>query len=119
VDRAVSTLSPQTNGAIAGPTEVLTPCGPVRIHYVCMRSPAARKVGECAQRCVRATRVEDAVWCFISELLKDPDRIRAGIEELVEREAGRSDPDGEARLWEARIAECSRLRSAYQHQQGS
>ncbi len=90
-------------------------------YYVCRRSPAARKVGECAQRCVRATRVEDAVWCFVSELLKDPDRIQAGIEELIEREreAGRSDPDGEVRLWKERIAECSRLRSAYQDQQAA
>ena len=90
-------------------------------YYVCKRSPAARKVGECAQRCVRATRVEDAVWRFVSELLKDPDRIQAGIEELIEREreAGRSDPDGEVGLWKERIAECSRLRSAYQDQQAA
>jgi hypothetical protein len=90
-------------------------------YYVCRRSPAARKVGECAQRCVRATRVEDAVWCFVSELLKDPDRLRAGIEELIEqeREAGRGQPEGEARLWEEKIAECSRLRSAYQDQQAA
>jgi hypothetical protein len=90
-------------------------------YYVCKRSPAARKVGECAQRCVRATRVEDAVWRFVSELLKDPGRIRVAIEELIEREreAGRSDPDGEARLWEERIAEGSHLRSAYQDQQAA
>jgi len=90
-------------------------------YYVCKRSPAARKVGECAQRCVRTTRVEDAVWRFVSELLKDPDKIRAGMEELIEqeREAERSNPDGEARLWEERIAECSRLRGAYQDQQAA
>ena len=90
-------------------------------YYVCKRSPAARKVGECAQRCVRATRVEDAVWRFVSELLKDPYRIRAGIEELIEREreAGRDDPEREIRHWEERIAECSRLRRAYQDQQAA
>jgi len=90
-------------------------------YYVCKRSPAARKVGECAQRCVRATRVEDAVWRFVSELLKDPSRIRAGIEELIEQErkAARCDPDGDIRLWEERIAECSRLRSAYQDPQAA
>jgi hypothetical protein len=64
-------------------------------YYVCKRSPAARKIGECAQRCVRATRVEDIVWRFVSELLNDSDRIKAGIEELIEqeREAGRDDPN--------------------------
>jgi hypothetical protein len=90
-------------------------------YYVCRRSPAARNVGECAQRCVRATRVEDAVWRFVSELLKDPDRIRAGIEELIEQEraAAHGDPEPEAELWEEKIAECSRLRSAYQDQQAA
>ena len=90
-------------------------------YYVCKRSPAARKVGECAQRCVRATRVENIVWRFVSELLKDADKLRAGIEELIEqeREAGRDDPQREVGLWEERIAECSRLRSAYQDQQAA
>jgi hypothetical protein len=90
-------------------------------YYVCKRSPAARKTGECAQRCVRATRVEDAVWRFVSELLKEPDRIKAGVEELIdqEREAGRDDHQGESELWEEKIAECARLRSTYQDQQAA
>jgi site-specific DNA recombinase len=90
-------------------------------YYVCKRAPAARKVGECAQRCVRATRVEDIVWHFVSELLKDPDRIKAGLEVLIEqeRDAAHGDPGREARLWEEKIAECSRLRNAYQDQQAA
>jgi hypothetical protein len=61
------------------------------------------------------------VWRFVSDLLKDPDRIRAGIEELVERElqAGRDDPQREVGLWKEKIAECARLRSAYQDQQAA
>jgi hypothetical protein len=60
------------------------------------------------------------VWRFISDLLKDPDRIAAGIEELVGRElqAGHDDPQREVGLWEM-IAECARLRSAYQDQQAA
>jgi site-specific DNA recombinase len=90
-------------------------------YYVCKRSPAARKVGECAQRCVRATRVEDAVWRFVYELLNDPDRVRVGIEELIDQEhdGACDDPGREARIWEERIAECARLRSAYQDQQAA
>jgi hypothetical protein len=66
------------------------------------------------QRCVRATRVEDIVWRFVSGLLNDPDKVRVGIEELIEqeRDGARGDPEREARLWEERIAECARLRSA-------
>jgi hypothetical protein len=90
-------------------------------YYVCKRSPAARRVGECAQRCVRATSVEDVVWRFVSELLKDPDRIKAGLEELIEQERNlaRDDLGQEARLWEEKISECTRLRSAYQDQQAA
>jgi arsenate reductase (thioredoxin) len=90
-------------------------------YYVCRRSPASRKTGECAQRCVRATRVEDAMWRFVSELLKEPDKIRTGIEELIEqeRDAARSDPQPETELWEEKIEECARLRSAYQGQQAA
>ncbi len=90
-------------------------------YYVCKRSPAARKIGECAQRCVRATRVEDLVWRFVSKLLKDPDRIRTGLEELIEqeREAAHDPREDEARIWEEKVAECVRLRSAYQDQQAA
>jgi hypothetical protein len=90
-------------------------------YYVCRRSPASRKTSECAQRCVRATRVEDAMWRFVSELLKEPDKIRTGIEELIEqeRDAARSDPQPETELWEEKIEECARLRSAYQDQQAA
>jgi len=90
-------------------------------YYVCRRSATAKKVGECAQRCIRATRVEDAVWRFVSSLLKNPDRMRAGIEELIyqEREAAHSDPQREAGIWEEKISECARLRSAYQDQQAA
>ena len=68
-----------------------------------------------------ATRVEEPVWRFVSGLLKDPDRIRAGIEELIEREREgvRDDPGGEMRLWEEKLVECSRLRSGYQDQQAA
>ena len=54
-------------------------------------------------------------------MLKDPERIRAGIEELIEleREGARDDPEREAGLWEEKLVECSRLRSAYQDQQAA
>jgi len=90
-------------------------------YYVCNRPAAQRKAGECAQRCIRAAKIEGAVWLFVSELLKDPERIRAGIEELVERERTDSDTDlgRDASFWREKEAECSRLRNAYQDQQAA
>ncbi|MDQ3943373.1 MAG: hypothetical protein M3254_09745 [Actinomycetota bacterium] len=61
------------------------------------------------------------MWRFASKLLKDPDRIRTGLEELIEqeREAARDPREDEARIWEVKVAECVRLRSAYQDQQAA
>jgi hypothetical protein len=35
---------------------------------------------------VRAERVEPLVWEFVSDMLKDPERVRAGIEALIAEE---------------------------------
>ncbi len=42
-------------------------------YYICNRPAAEKKAGGCAQRCIRAGGVEDIVWRFVSDLLKDPD----------------------------------------------
>jgi hypothetical protein len=54
------------------------------------------------------------VWRFVSSLLKDPDRVRANIETLIEREreaVGLAVPEREARLRE-RIAELLNSRAS-------
>jgi DNA invertase Pin-like site-specific DNA recombinase len=57
---------------------------------------------DCANRkYLRAEQIEEQVWGFVSGLLRDPERIRAGIDRLIEEErteAGR-DPESEAELW--------------------
>jgi hypothetical protein len=49
----------------------------------------------------RAAEAEAAVWGLISRLLKDPERLRVGLDEMIEQErAGmRGDPDQEAASW--------------------
>jgi hypothetical protein len=46
----------------------------------------------------RADKVEPLVWSFVSALLKDPERLAAGLEEMIEAERSslRGDPDREA-----------------------
>ena len=67
----------------------------------------------------RADEFEGAVWNLVSGLLKDPDRLRAGLEKLIEEErsAERGDPDKEVGMWAKKLAEVDRKRSAYQDQQ--
>src|SRR5215213_2495045 len=56
--------------------------------------------------------VEPRVWDLISGLLKDPGRLKAGLEEMIEQErAGlRGDPDQEAKSWLAKLVEVDQER---------
>jgi site-specific DNA recombinase len=67
----------------------------------------------------RAGELEATVWNLISGLLKDPARLRAGLEELIEEErrAVRGNPDKVAEAWAKKLAEVDSKRSAYQDQQ--
>ena len=79
------------------------------------RAPAARLAtlvpGERAVHPLRRGRR----WEFVSALLKDPERLRAGLEELIEQErAGmRGDPDREANTWLEKLAEVDQERRGY------
>ena len=64
----------------------------------------------------RAEPLEDYVWGFVAGLLKDPDRLRAGLERMVEREgaSSRGNPDEEVRAWVERLGQIDRKRSGFQ-----
>jgi hypothetical protein len=67
----------------------------------------------------RADKLEPEVWGFVSNLLKKPDLLRAGLEKLIEdeRRAARGNPNQEAEAWAKKLSETERKRSAYQDQQ--
>jgi site-specific DNA recombinase len=67
----------------------------------------------------RADKLEPEVWSFISNLLKTPQLLRAGLERLIEEErrATHGNPNREAEVWATKLAEVDRKRSAYQDQQ--
>ncbi len=64
----------------------------------------------------RAEDLEAQVWETISGLLKEPERLRAGLDAMIEREraAAHGDPEAETRLWLNRLAEVDRKRSRFQ-----
>ncbi len=70
---------------------------------------------------IRAEKLEADVWAFVSDLLKDPERLAAGMDRLIEQEmSGRADaPEREAKILSKKIEECARLRAAYQNQQAA
>jgi len=52
----------------------------------------------------------------VSDLLKDPERLRAGLEETIEeeRKGVRGDPEKETKVWLEKLAETDHKRSGYQ-----
>jgi site-specific DNA recombinase len=73
--------------------------------------------GDCLNRKVhRAERLEPLVWAFVSGLLKDPERLREGLERMMEEEktGTRGDPERETNAWLEKLAEAERKRSGFQ-----
>jgi len=88
-------------------------------YYYCPR--AGKRAYTCKQKCLRAEKAEATVWDFVCGLLKHPERIRAGMDRLIDQErvGRRYDPEREAAVWAEKAAECARLRGAYQDQQAA
>jgi site-specific DNA recombinase len=64
---------------------------------------------------LRAEQIEEQVWRFVRGLLRDPERIRAGLDRLIEEErtnAGR-DPKRDAGFWSRKITEVEVERRGY------
>ena len=65
---------------------------------------------------IRAGEAEQAVWLFITGLLLNPEALREGLDEMVAREraANHGDPQIQAEVWLARLAEADRKRANFQ-----
>ena len=90
-------------------------------YYRCPRRNDYKR-GVCDQRPIRADRIEPVIWRWFSSESKDPERIREGFDALIEHERylmSRGDPEAQAQAWAEQIAECARLRGAYQDQQAA
>ena len=87
-----------------------------RYHYYHCPKRGRHGVPTCSNcRNHRAGDVELLVWGFVSSLLKDPERLRVGLERMIEEErAGmRGDPDQEAKAWLERLSEVEAERRGY------
>jgi site-specific DNA recombinase len=91
--------------------------GPFFHHYYYCRNHHHHGDAECTNRKIfRAVDLEGRVWDLISGLLKDPERLRAGLDEMIEAErAGmRGDPEAETLVWLQRLSALDSKRSRYQ-----
>jgi hypothetical protein len=67
----------------------------------------------------RAEKIEAQVWETVSSILTDPERLRADLEEMMDRERRsslRGDSKLETKAWMDKLAEIDHMRSAYQDQ---
>jgi hypothetical protein len=87
-----------------------------RLFYYRCRRHNRHGAEACGHRkCHRADEVEPRVWDLISGLLKDPGRLKAGLEEMIDQErAGlRGDPGHEVKVWLEKLAEVDQERRGY------
>ncbi len=87
-------------------------------HVLYYRCPRAYGYdGECSHRKNhRADNLEPSVWNLVSDLLSNPGRLRAGLEQMIEEERGRihGNPERETKVWLDKLAEVDHMRSAFQ-----
>ena len=78
-----------------------------RFYYRCRKRNLEGAEGCGHRKCHRADEVEPLVWEFVSTLLKDPERLRTGLERLIEQERSvmRGDPEREAKAWLQKLSE--------------
>jgi site-specific DNA recombinase len=64
---------------------------------------------------IRSDKAHPDVWDLVSGLLSDPERLRKGLDAMIEEQRGslRGDPEVEARTWLERLAALDRKRSGY------
>ena len=86
-------------------------------YYTCRSRYGTGPSRDCGNRkYLRAEQIEEQVWGFVRRLLRDPERIRAGLDRLIEEErtdAGR-DPERDAEFWSKKITEAEIERRGYQ-----
>ena len=89
---------------------------PGRLFYYRCRKRNRDGADACVHRkCHRADEIEPLVWNLVSGLLKDSERLRVGLEEMIEQErsAMRGDPEREIKVWSEKIAEVDQERRGY------
>jgi chromosome segregation ATPase len=63
----------------------------------------------------RAVELENRVWSEVSGVLKSPERLRQGLERMIERERGEQDPSDETVRLTRLLDEIEAKRARFQH----
>lgn len=103
-------------GRTLRPTTTRKSSGKTFHYYGCRSRHNTGPARDCANnKLLRAETIEGQVWEFVRGLLRDPERIRAGLDRLIEEEranAGR-DPERDVEFWSRKITEADIERRGY------
>ncbi len=85
-------------------------------YYACAAGPNKRHHGCSAKKFHPAAELEERVWSAVSAVLADPEKLRAGLDEMIERERAQmlGNPLKEAAALDRRLREIKSRRSRYQ-----
>jgi site-specific DNA recombinase len=86
------------------------------LYYRCRKKSMYGKDICAMTKYLRADLVEPLVWEGVSEILAEPDRLRRGLQKMLEREQETSavDHEGEACVWREKLSEIGRKRANFQ-----
>jgi hypothetical protein len=89
-----------------------------KYHYHYYRCPGHHQpLEDCPQgKNIRVFEIETAVWELVSGFLIDPERLAAGLDEMIdrEREELRGDPDQQSKMWADKLADVGLKRAGFQ-----
>jgi site-specific DNA recombinase len=89
-----------------------------RYHYYRCQKAVTHKELCPYRKSYNANKLEEKVWDLVSDFLKDPERLRAGLEEKIRREEEAAslnrNPEKQIRVWRERIAAGQEKRRRYQ-----
>ena len=85
-------------------------------YYRCRTRHLEGKAACLMSKNIRAQEAEHAVWSFVTELLLNPETLRDGLDEMIDRErvGTHGNPDEETALWLDRLAEVEHKRASFQ-----
>jgi len=90
--------------------------GKARYHYYRCQNAVTHKELCLHRGSYRADRLEGRVWGLVSGFLKEPERLEAGLEEVIRREERSLDrnPQKQAEVWQDRMCGADEKRRRYQ-----
>lgn len=85
-------------------------------YYACTVGPSKRLDGCFAKKFHSAAELEERVWSAVSAILADPEKLRTGLDEMIQHERAQmlGDPLKEAATLDKRLRAIKSRRSRYQ-----